>query len=332
MPVSYEEALFHSYFAWLMPNETIVQGDTDQLDGQELDMYFPDRKAAFEIGSWGLHSRTQDKDTRKRRKAKRRDIRLVTLFTDRDRATMPKADGEPLMVAPCPNSPSIIWAATSIRWTSGRKGRITRTRFLQIAEPVCEALDFTYKPVPEDQWPTMRDEAACACETLKLKSAADGKPAPGKRTVTPAAEPAAAAPSQEIATADGAATELRTQPAADLPTIGRVCESLHRDWMLVFATIAGLPDEAKTDYARRLVTDVFPTAIGYAKWPQPVQSRFHALGQRALDAVTVQPGDTDAERTLAVVGALQQAYRQCREHARTASLAMGSAAAAYRLG
>lgn len=165
MTVSFEEALFYEYFRLLMPDEEIVQGDHEQLAGKELDLWFPGKKLAVEVGSWFIHSQSPRADANKRRLAKRKGIHLVSVLTGKKEG-MPKKNGTPLLAAPSPQSPDVIWS----RHTIDRKASLTK--FLQIAQPVCDALGLTYRAVPQEEWAPMHDRAIARCDTIPTGGAA----------------------------------------------------------------------------------------------------------------------------------------------------------------
>lgn len=159
MTVSFEEALFYEYFRMLMPEEEIIQGDHEQLAGKELDLWFPGKGFAVEVGSWFIHSQSPRADANKRRIAKRKGIHLVSVLTGKKEG-MPKKNGTPLLAAPSPQSPDVIWS----KHTLDRKASITK--FLQVAKPVCDALGVQYRAIPPEDWQPMRERAMRRCDTI----------------------------------------------------------------------------------------------------------------------------------------------------------------------
>lgn len=159
MTVSFEEALFYEYFRMLMPEEEIIQGDHEQLAGKELDLWFPGKGFAVEVGSWFIHSQSPRADANKRRIAKRKGIHLVSVLTGKKEG-MPKKNGTPLLAAPSPQSPDVIWS----KHTLDRK--VSITKFLQVAKPVCDALGVQYRAIPSDDWQPMRERAMRRCDTI----------------------------------------------------------------------------------------------------------------------------------------------------------------------
>ncbi|PWG65639.1 hypothetical protein [Bifidobacterium callitrichidarum] len=159
MTVSLEEAAFYEYFRWLLPDEQIIQCDHKQLNGKELDLWFPERHVAIEIGSWFVHQKSEDKDKKKRRLAKAKGIRLISVFTgrkDKDNGS----DSIASKITRCPNNPDIIWVSYEIS-----SGHLRREKFLAIVKTICENLNQEYQEPDSTIWSKISGNAAKTCDS-----------------------------------------------------------------------------------------------------------------------------------------------------------------------
>lgn len=159
MTVSLEEAAFYEYFRWLLPDEQIIQCDHEQLNGKELDLWFPERHVAIEIGSWFVHQKSADKDKKKRRLAKAKGIRLISVFTGRKHKDAGLLAGESELIR-CPNNPDILWVSFQLG-----SGHMNRGRFLSVSQMICENLDIEYREPDDASWNLMLLNANDSCDS-----------------------------------------------------------------------------------------------------------------------------------------------------------------------
>lgn len=308
MTVSFEEELFHQYFRWLLPDEEIIQCDHEQLAGKELDLWFPKLRAAVEVGSWFCHQQSEKRDKQKRRLAKKRGIRLVSVLTSKTTG-LPKVGGRDVAVVNCPNSPEIIWTSYRIGWSQKPANRVRLKTFMEVIKPVCELLSFDFKEPSQTEYEGMMQRAVELSDTT------------GLNTSTAVEEQA------PVETAVPAKTE---KPLVDRITRSQLVQSMKTDWQLIHKVVADLSLHDRQERCEKLVEQLMSQTLGITGWPEPVKQRITALCRDEYRNRIVRSGSNQL-RITSTVYAMACSYEVGRQQTLTVGKAMALVSDEYRL-
>lgn len=308
MTVSFEEELFHQYFRWLLPEEEIIQCDHEQLAGKELDLWFPKLRAAVEVGSWFCHQQSEKRDKQKRRLAKRKGIRLVSVLTSKTTG-LPKVNGHDAAVVNCPNSPEIIWTSYRIGWSVKPANRVRLKTFMEVVKPVCELLSFDYREPTSEEYEGMMQRAAELSDTT------------GPATPSIVNEPT---PAETVA------SDKPEKLLIDRVNRNQLIQSMKSDWQLIHKVVADLPLHDRQDRCEKLVEQLMPRTLGIIGWPEPVMQRITALCRDEYLNRIVRSGSNQL-RITSTVYAMACAYEIGRQQMLTVGKAMTLVSDEYRL-
>lgn len=307
MTVSFEEELFHQYFRWLLPDEEIIQCDHEQLAGKELDLWFPKLRAAVEVGSWFCHQQAEKRDKQKRRLAKKKGIRLVSVLTSKTTG-LPKVDGRDVAVVNCPNSPEIIWTRYRIGWSVKPSNRVRLGTFMEVVKPVCELLSFDFREPSQTEYEGMVQRAAELSDTTGPTPTAVEEPTP----------------------VDAVAPAKTEKPLVDRVNRNQLIQSMKSDWQLIHKIVADLQLHDRQNRCETLVAQLMPQTLGINDWPEPVKQRITALCRDEYLNRIVRSGSNQL-RITSTVYAMACAYEAGRQQVLTVGKAMALISDEYSL-